>query len=98
MSRVEARACGPVRWGDVPEELARLADRVRGLPADIRVRLEPAVDDAVEEAVFRGRVLVLAKQALERFRTDLDMIRFDLEATRREREGYRMALEEFAAD
>jgi hypothetical protein len=66
--------------------LAALAERVRRLPREIRRNLEPALDTALEEAVFRGRTLELARQALARFRHDLELIRFDLEATRRERE------------
>lgn len=77
---------------EVPAELAALAERVRRLPLEIRANLEPAVDSAVEEAVFRGRTLQLAREALARFRHDLDLIRFDLEATRRERESLRRAL------
>jgi hypothetical protein len=63
-----------------------LADRVRVLPERLRRELEPMLHDAMEQAVFRGRVLALARDALARFRLDLEVIRFDLDATRAERE------------
>ncbi len=78
----------------VPEELVALMDRVRALPCDLRVSLEPAVGEAMEQAVFRGRVLNLAREALERFRHDLELIQFDLDVTRREREALQRRLEE----
>jgi hypothetical protein len=51
------------------------------------------VDEALEEARFRGRVLSFARDALEQLRLDLELTRFDLEATRRERESLRERLE-----
>jgi hypothetical protein len=83
-------------WAGLPEipgELRVLAERVRSLPAEIRRGLEPAVEDAVEQAVYRGRVLTLAREALARFRHDIELIRFDLEQTRAEREALRQRLD-----
>ena len=74
---------------DVPAELRNLAARVRSLPTEIRLSLEPAVNDALEQAAFRARVLILAREALERMRHDLELIRFDLDQTRQEREELR---------
>jgi hypothetical protein len=74
---------------DVPAELRTLAARVRSLPNEIRITLEPAVNDALEQAAFRARVLVLAREALERMRHDIELIRFDLDQTRQEREELR---------
>jgi hypothetical protein len=45
------------------------------------------LDDAMEQAVFRGRVLSLARDALARYRLDLEVARFDLDQTRSEREN-----------
>ena len=78
---------------ETPPELLALLERVRALPNEVRSALEPAVGDALEQAVYRGRVLTLAREALERFRLDLELTRFDLEATRRERERLRRMLE-----
>jgi hypothetical protein len=81
----------------VPPELARLRARIEGLPTGLRDELTPIADEAVEQAVFRGRILSLAKEGLERYRLDLTIVRFDLEATRREREALRDKLESLGA-
>jgi len=50
------------------------------------------MDDVLEHAMFRGRIITVARDALERLRLDLDMALFDLDATRRERETLRNLL------
>lgn len=80
---------------EIPLELQLLMERIQALPREVRDELEPMVDQAMEEAVFRGRVLKLAREALERFRLDLELTRFDLEATRRERERLRRLLHSY---
>ncbi|HEU5116126.1 MAG TPA: hypothetical protein VFT74_05555 [Isosphaeraceae bacterium] len=84
-------ACAPVT--EVPEELLTLRERVRALPPDVRVSLEPVVGEALEQAVYRTRVLAIAREALVRFRHDLELVKFDLDATRREREILQRRLE-----
>jgi hypothetical protein len=76
----------------LPVELVALRDRVQAQPADVRAELEPMIDDALEHARFRGRVLSVARDALEQLQLDLKLTRFDLEATRRERESLRERL------
>ena len=73
----------------IPAELVALRARIRAMPADIRAELEPLAEDACEQAKFRGRALSLAREALEQFRLELAAAQFDLDATRREREGLR---------
>ena len=41
----------------------------------------------MEHARFRSRVLSVARDALQQFKLDLELTRFDLDATRREREA-----------
>jgi hypothetical protein len=84
------------RWPDkvsageqVPVELEELRERIQAQAAGVRAELEPLIDDVVEHARFRGRAMMLARDAMERFRLDLAMMEFDLEATRREREKLR---------
>ena len=77
----------------VPPEWIALKDRVDGLPAEVRAELAPFVDQALEHARFRDRVLSIARDALERLRLDLELARFDLDATRREREHLRRLLD-----
>ncbi len=77
----------------LPQEWLTLVDRVRALPREVRADLEPLIADALEQARFRGRVLTVARDALERLRFDLELTRFDLDATRREREALRQLLD-----
>jgi hypothetical protein len=76
----------------LPAELVELMERVQALPCDVRSELEPVVLEALEEARFRGRVLSVARDALEQFRLDLELARFDLDATRRECDEFRRRL------
>jgi nitric oxide reductase activation protein len=69
-------------------------DRVRALPSEVREELVPVVEEALEQAVYRSRVLTIARDALERFRLDLEMTKFDLEATRREKERLRSLIDD----
>jgi hypothetical protein len=73
----------------IPAELLALRARIRSMPDDVRAELEPLAEDACEQARFRGRALSLAREALEQFRLELAAARFDLDITRREREGLR---------
>jgi hypothetical protein len=70
-----------------PSELVVLKERIQEQPAAVRAELEPLIDDVMEHALFRHRVMLIAREALERFRLDLASLRFDLEATRRERQS-----------
>jgi len=78
---------------DVPAELRALRDRIRALPVEARGEIEPLMNDVLEQAEYRRRVMTIARDALERFRLDLAATRFDLEATRREREALRARLD-----
>ena len=77
----------------IPVELAELRAKIRAMPADVRAELEPLAEDACEQAKFRGRALSLAREALEQFRLELAAAQHDLDATRREREGFRRWVE-----
>ncbi len=76
----------------VPSELRTLRDRLLALPIEARSEIEPLMNDVLEQAEYRSRVMVIARDALERFRLDLAATRFDLEATRRESEALRARL------
>lgn len=71
---------------NVPPELLELRTKLSTQPANVRAALEPFVEEAMEGARFRNRVLDVARDALEQFKLDLELTRFDLDATRRERE------------
>lgn len=68
-----------------PTELVELKERIQEQPASVRAELEPLIDEVMEHAMFRSRALLLAREALRRFRLELASARLDLEATRRER-------------
>jgi hypothetical protein len=86
--------CRPSSSGEpVPAELLELHERVQAQPEGVRAELEPLVEQAMEHALFRHRVLNVARDALEQFKLDLELARFDLDATRRERESLRKRLE-----
>jgi len=71
--------------GQVPSELMVLKGRIAGQPPKVRAELEPLIDEVLEHAMFRSRVMLIARDALQRLRVDMAALRFDLEATRRER-------------
>ena len=76
----------------VPTELVELKEKVESQPPRVRAELAPLVEEALEHARFRASVVLLARDALERFRLDVSMLKFDLEATRRERETLKAQL------
>ncbi|QEH36972.1 hypothetical protein OJF2_55570 [Aquisphaera giovannonii] len=93
MSRTEGRE-RRAPADQAPSELLELRDRLRAQAFEIRAELEPLVESAIENAQYRGRAMRLAREALERFRMEISMLEFDLAATRREREAYRMKVSE----
>ncbi len=70
--------------GQVPTELMALKGRIANQPPKVRAELEPLIDEVLEHAMFRSRVMLIARDALQRLRVDMAALRFDLEATRRE--------------
>ena len=94
MSHVPSLTSAPPPSEPLPAELVALRERVQSQPTGVRAELEPMVDEALEEARFRSRVLSVARDALEQLRLDLERALFDLEATRRERESLRERLSE----
>ncbi|HKI16564.1 MAG TPA: hypothetical protein VKA15_01730 [Isosphaeraceae bacterium] len=89
MSSDVANASQSIARESYSDELVALRDRIRQQPADVRADLEPLIEEVLEHAQFRGRVLEIAREALERFRLDLAALRFDLEVTRSERDSLR---------
>lgn len=78
----------------VPADLVRLADAIHSLPDIYAAQLVPLVDAVVESTKRRRRILTLVQDALSQLRLDMKYLMFDLEATRRERDDYRLKLEE----
>jgi hypothetical protein len=69
----------------VPSELVALKEKIQIQPSDVRETLEPLIDEVMEHAVFRSRVMSIARDALQQFRVELAAVKLDLEATKRER-------------
>ena len=78
----------------VPADLLRLAAALHSVPDPYASQLAPLVDAVVESTKRRRRILTLVQEALGQLRLDMKYLMFDLEATRRERDEYRLRLEE----
>jgi hypothetical protein len=85
MSNTAMRPRGLSLRDELPTELLALSERIRDQSQDVRTELEPLLDEVLEHTVFRNRVMLIAKEALERFRFDLAELQFELDATKRER-------------
>ena len=68
-----------------PRELAVLKERIQDQAPSVREELEPLMDEVIEHAVFRSRVMLLARDALQQFRVEQAALKFNLEVSRRER-------------
>jgi hypothetical protein len=91
MSSIVTSASEENARGAYPAELVALRERIREQAPDVRAELEPLIEEVFEHAEFRGRVLGIARDALERFRLDLTSLKFDLAVTRRERDSLRLS-------
>ncbi len=72
--------------GQCPGELLVLKERIQDQPPSVREELEPLIDEVMEHAVFRSRVMLIARDALQRYRVEMAAMQFDLDVTKRERE------------
>lgn len=77
----------------LPLDLNDLVTAVQGLPEEYRQQLEQPLNRVVEYTRRRRRILNLIQEALSQLRMDMKYLMFDLEATRRERDSYKKALE-----
>lgn len=77
----------------LPLDLNDLIMAVEGLPEKHRKQLEQPLTRVVEYTRRRRRILNLIQEALSQLRMDMKYLMFDLEATRRERDTYKNALE-----
>lgn len=77
----------------LPVDLTVLMDQVDKLPPQYRDDLKSSLTRVVEYTKRRRRILNLIQEALSQLRLDMKYLMFDLEATRRERNNYKRALE-----
>jgi len=78
----------------IPADLQKLAIALHHIPDQYAAQLAPLVDAVIESTKRRRRILTLVQDALGQLRLDMKYLMFDLEATRRERDDYRLKLEE----
>jgi hypothetical protein len=78
----------------LPADLQRLVTAIQSLPHEHSREVLVALDRVVESTKRRRRILSLVQDALSQLRLDMKYLVFDLEATRRERDDYRVKLEE----
>lgn len=77
----------------LPKDLNFLMDQIQCLPEQYREQLLPSAHRVAEFTKRRRKILNLIQEALSQLRLDMKYLVFDLEATRRERDQYRAALE-----
>jgi len=77
----------------LPMDLNDLMAAVQQLPVEYRDRLSDPLNRVVEYTRRRRRILNLIQEALSQLRLDMKYLMFDLEATRRERDSYKSALD-----
>ena len=82
------------RSEDLPNDVVELTSLIGALPSEHRKKIEPVLARVVESTRRRRRILNLVQDALSQLRLDMKYLVFDLEATRRERDGYRQELED----
>jgi hypothetical protein len=78
---------------EIPNEILDLVSALAELPAQYSAKLNPLMVRVLESTKRRRRILSLVQDALGQLRLDMKYLVFDLEATRRERDGYRKQLE-----
>ena len=78
----------------LPAELNELVSKMSRLPDEYRDELEPSLERVIEFTRRRRRILNLVQEALGQLRLDMKYLMFDLDATRRERDEYKSALED----
>ena len=77
---------------EMPIELQEMAKAIEALPARYRDAVAPAMQRVVQCSTRRRRILNLVQEALSQLRLDMKYLIFDLEATRRERDGFKEML------
>lgn len=83
---------------EIPADLLELTAAIQALPIEHRVSLLPALRRVTDSSVRRRRILTLVQEALGQLRLDMKYLVFDLEATRRERDGFQQKLTEMGQD
>ena len=78
----------------LPIDLNDLMAAVHQLPQEFQQQLAEPLNRVVEYTRRRRRILNLIQESLSQLRLDMKYLMFDLDATRRERDTYKQALDE----
>ncbi|MCH7729248.1 MAG: transcriptional regulator [Planctomycetes bacterium] len=78
----------------LPNDLVELVSACQRLPSEHRKEIDSILARVVDGTKRRRRILSLVQDALSQLRMDMKYLMFDLEATRRERDEYRIKLDE----
>ncbi len=84
MSHATNRLSG-LKTETLPQELMELRERVLAQAGPVRAELEPLIEEALECGFRETGRLRRKRGALQQFKLDLELTRFDLDVTRRER-------------
>ena len=79
----------------LPKDMTDLAAAIANLPEEHKKQLDPIYQRVADSTRRRQRILSLVQEALSQLRLDMKYLLFDLEATRRERDEYKEALDGF---
>jgi len=78
----------------VNDQLNALVQTVATLPPEVQAILCKPIEQLNSSLNRKIRILKLVQEALSQLRLDMKYLMFDLESTRRERDGYKRKLEE----
>jgi hypothetical protein len=82
----------------LPKEIGQLRTEIEQLPRTIRDRLLPLCDKICHFLCLQGRLFELAQETVDRQHLEAKCLYFDLDWTRRERDEFRKALENFTEE
>ena len=84
----------PNHHDELPADVLELSAAIGRLPQEHRQQVEPLFSRVLESTRRRRRILGMVQDALGQLRLDMKYLMFDLEATRRERDGFRRKSED----
>jgi len=77
---------------EVHADISSLVMVIQTMPSEVQLALAPALVQVNNTLVRKKKILKLVQDALSQLRLDMKYLIFDLEATRRERDGLKEEL------
>ena len=78
---------------DVPVDIVELQMEIDRLPPKSREMIQPFLQIVLDSSQRRRRIVRLIREALDQLQLEMKYLKFDLEATRRERDQMRASLD-----